>query len=191
MLPDTGLVFHNIAMRGSSGTLFRQLDRTQFSTQLKSHDVGMILLQFGGNAVPYIADTVAVKRYGEWFASQIRLFQTILPNAALVVIGPSDMATKEGQYMVTYPMLLPVRNALRQAALNENVLYWDVFEVMGGAGSMAAWVASTPALASSDHVHFTRRGAKKIASLLLQSMDAEWVAWEHWYSENTPAQPLP
>lgn len=191
MLPDTGLVFHNIAMRGSSGTLFRQLDRTQFSTQLKSHDVGMILLQFGGNAVPYIADTAAVKRYGEWFASQIRLFQTIVPNAAIVVIGPSDMATKEEQYMITYPMLVPVRNALRQAALNENVLYWDVFEVMGGAGSMAAWVTSSPALASSDHVHFTRRGAKKIASLLLQSLDAEWVAWEHWHSEKTPAQPLP
>jgi lysophospholipase L1-like esterase len=151
----------------------------------------MILLQFGGNAVPYISDTAAVKRYGEWFASQIRLFQTILPNAAIVVIGPSDMATKEEQYMITYPMLVPVRNALRQAALNEDVLYWDVFEVMGGAGSMAAWVASSPALASSDHVHFTRRGAKKIASLLLQSLDAEWGAWEHWYSENTPAQPLP
>lgn len=191
MLPDTGLVFHNVAMRGSSGTLFRQLDRTQFSAQLKSQDVGMILLQFGGNAVPYIADTAAVERYGEWFASQIRLFQKTLPNAAIVVIGPSDMATKEEQHMVTYPMLVPVRNALRLAALNEDVLYWDVFEVMGGAGSMAAWVASEPALASSDHVHFTRRGAKKIASLLLQSLDAEWIAWSEWNSKNTPVSPAP
>jgi lysophospholipase L1-like esterase len=191
MLPDTGLVFHNVAMRGSSGTLFRQLDRTQFSAQLKSQDVGMILLQFGGNAVPYIADTAAVERYGEWFASQIRLFQKTLPNAAIVVIGPSDMATKEEQHMVTYPMLVPVRNALRRAALNEDVLYWDVFEVMGGAGSMAAWVASEPSLASSDHVHFTRRGAKKIASLLLQSLDAEWLAWKQWHTENTPALSAP
>ena len=93
--------------------------------------------------------------------------------------------------MVTYPMLVPVRNALRRAALNEDVLYWDVFEVMGGAGSMAAWVASEPSLASSDHVHFTRRGAKKIASLLLQSLDAEWLAWKQWHTENTPALSAP
>ncbi len=178
MFPDSGLVFHNVAMRGSSGTLFRQLDRAQFTHQLQSHDVGMVILQFGGNAVPYIADTAAVKRYGQWFASQIRLFQSLTPDAAIVIIGPSDMATKQGQYMATYPMLVPVRNALRQVALDENVLFWDVFEVMGGQGSMAAWVASDPQLASPDHVHFTRRGANKIASLLLQSLDAEWESWE-------------
>ncbi len=178
LLPDSGLVFHNVAMRGSSGTLFRQLDRNQFSTQLQSHDVGMIILQFGGNAVPYIADTAAVKRYGQWFASQIRLFQVLVPNTAIIVVGPSDMAVKKGQNMVTYPMLIPVRNALREATLNENALYWDVFEVMGGEGSMAAWATSEPKLASSDHVHFTRRGAKKVASLLVQSLDAEWAAWQ-------------
>ena len=132
--------------------------------------------------------TAAVERYGEWFASQIRLFQKTLPNAAIVVIGPSDMATKEEQHMVTYPMLVPVRNALRRAALNEDVLYWDVFEVMGGAGSMAAWVASCALLLLALTMSTSRVGApRKIASLLLQSLDAEWRAWEHWHSENTPA----
>lgn len=191
LMPDSGLVFHNVAMRGSSGTLFRQLDRTQFSRQLQSQDVGMVILQFGGNAVPYIADSAAVERYGQWFASQIRLFQSLIPQAAIVVIGPSDMATKQDQYMVTYPMLVPVRNALRQAAMAENVLFWDVFEVMGGEGSMAAWVASEPKLASSDHVHFTRRGAKKIASFLVQSLDAEWAVWHMNQDSNPLAAPLP
>ena len=184
--PDTGLVFHNVAMRGSSGTLFRQLDRNQFSQQIQAHEVGMVILQFGGNAVPYISDNEAVTRYANWFSSQIKLFQTLVPNAAILVIGPSDMAHKEGQSMVTYPMLIPVRDALRRAALEENVLYWDVFKVMGGEGAMAAWAKAEPKLASSDHVHFTRRGAKKIATLLSQTLDAEWMLSRRVLSPHSP-----
>lgn len=193
IFPDTGLVFHNVAMRGSSGTLFRQLDRNQFSNQIQSHEMGMVILQFGGNAVPYISDELAVQRYASWFSSQIKLFQSLIPNVAIIVIGPSDMAVKQGQNMVTYPMLIPVRNALLQATIEQNALYWDVFKVMGGEGSMAAWANAETKLASSDHVHFTRKGAEKIASLLAQSLDSEWVAWKSQSSssQNTIDNPAP
>jgi lysophospholipase L1-like esterase len=180
----SGVVVHNIGMRGSSGTLFRQLDRTQLTAQLRAQKVGLVILQFGGNAVPYIADSSAVERYGHWFASQIRLFKQILPDTPVLVIGPSDMSTKVENQFVTYPMLEMVRSALAGAAWNEDALFWDVLQVMGGKGSMAAWVTSEPPLASSDHVHFTWRGAKHIAQLLDQSIDAEWSLWKDWKNKN-------
>ncbi len=72
--------------------------------------------------------------------------------------------------METYAQLPAIRNALKQATLEHNALYWDIFEVMGGAGSMAAWVQSSPALASSDHIHFTTTGAREISELFRQSI---------------------
>ena len=63
--------------------------------------------------------------------------------------------------METYAQLPAIRNALKQATLEHNALYWDIFEVMGGAGSMAAWVQSSPALASSDHIHFTTNRSQR------------------------------
>ena len=185
MWTDSGIVVHNFAMRGSSGTVFRQLDRDQFSRQLGAIRTELVMLQYGGNTVPYIEDAERAERYGRWFTSQIRLFQSLLPGVPIIVIGPSDMARKTGTRMETYPQLLWVRDALKTAAINNNALYWDMFEVMGGEGSMAAWVQSEPPLASSDHIHFTPTGAKQIAELFRQSIQAEWTLWQNTQAEQS------
>lgn len=185
MWTDSGIVVHNLAMRGSSGTVFRQLDRDQFSRQLGAIRTELVMLQYGGNTVPYIEDVESAQRYGRWFSSQIRLFQSLLPGVPIMVIGPSDMARKAGTRMETYPQLTYVRDALKAAAFANDALYWDVFEVMGGEGSMAAWVQSDPPLASSDHIHFTLAGAKQIAELLRQSIQAEWTLWQNTQAEQT------
>ncbi len=184
---QSGIAVHNVAMRGSSGTLFRQLDRMQLKSQLQSVRTELVLLQYGGNAVPYLKDSSAVVRYGGWFASQIRLFQSLVPGIPVIVIGPSDMCTKVGTRMQTYPMLPYVRDVLKASTVQEDALYWDVFDVMGGAGAMAAWVASTPSLASSDHIHFTPKGAREIASLFNQSIQTEWALWQAWQADQTIA----
>lgn len=182
---DSGIVVHNLPMRGSSGTLFRQLHREQFGRQLSALNAELIILQYGGNTVPYITEESAANRYGGWFASQIKLFRQFLPDVPIVVIGPSDMARKAGTLMETYPQVVWVRDALKDAAWENNALYWDVFEVMGGSGSMAAWVESEPPLASADHIHFTPRGAKQIAELLRQSFQAEWTLWQNTQAEHS------
>ena len=53
-------------------TIFRQLDREQ-GRQLGAIRTELVMLQYGGNTVPYIEDESA-QRYGRWFTSQIRLF---------------------------------------------------------------------------------------------------------------------
>jgi lysophospholipase L1-like esterase len=172
-------------MRGSSGTLFRQVNRKQLKKQLASVRTELILLQYGGNAVPYLKDSAAVRRFGGWFASQIRLFQALVPGIPIIVLGPSDMCQKIGTRMQTYPILPFMRDVLKLEAMREDALYWDVYEVMGGSGSMAAWVESTPPLASTDHVHFTPKGAREIAGLFNKSFQTEWALWQNWQADET------
>jgi lysophospholipase L1-like esterase len=50
---------------------------------------------------------------------------------------------------------------------------------------MAAWVQSEPPLASSDHIHFTPTGAKQIAELFRQSIQAEWTLWQNTQAEQS------
>lgn len=185
MWADSGVVVHNVAMRGSSGTLFRQLDRVQLTKQLRTFRTELVILQYGGNTVPYIENAEAAERYGRWFTSQIKLFHTLLPEVPILVIGPSDMARKSGTTMETYPQLPLVRDALKEAAWANDALYWDLFEVMGGEGSMAAWVKSEPPLASPDHIHFTPQGARQVAELLRQSVQTEWTLWQNTQAEQT------
>jgi lysophospholipase L1-like esterase len=163
---STGVVVHNVPMRGSSGTLFRKLDREVLREQAAGLAVGCVLLQYGGNAVPYLKDSLAAERYGRWFGSNLRLIQEMFPEAAVVVMGNADMAENVNGSWVTRPLVENVRDALKASALAEHALFFDVYEAMGGRNSMGAWVAAEPALAAADHVHFTRRGSRLLAERL-------------------------
>lgn len=166
----SGVQVDNIPMRGSSGTIFRKIERQQLRQRLSEHEVGLVLLQYGGNSVPYIKDSIAAENYGRWMQSQIRLLKEELPEAAFILIGPSDMAYKEKDAFVTYPYLEKVRDELQRAAFETGCGYWDIYEVMGGRNSMAAWVANDPPLAGADYIHFTPKGARRVAELFMKAL---------------------
>ncbi len=166
----SGVIVDNIAMRGSSGTIFRKIDQQQLSQQYRKENIKLMILQYGGNAIPYITSEQRAKSFGRSFQKQIAYLKRLLPNCNFVVIGPSDMSTKLKDKFVTYPILPSVRDALKEAAFEEGCGYWDIYEVMGGANSMPAWVTASPQLAASDYVHFTPKGAKKIAELFYKAI---------------------
>ncbi len=188
---DSGVVVHNVPMRGSSGTIFRKAERAHWVAQLTSFDVGFIVLQYGGNVVPYVDDAAEAEQYARWLASQIKLFQATLPGVPIALIGPSDMSTKAGLDFVTYPQLLDVRAALQDMALEHHVLYWDLFAVMGGINAMPAWVAADPPLAAADHIHFTGRGARRVGGLLSESIAAEFALWQAGLESRPPVDTTP
>lgn len=159
----TGVVMDNIPLRGSSGTIFTKQDATLLSNMYSNLAPNLIIMEFGGNTIPYIKTDKRAKAYGRWFKSQINFMKKLNPNAAIIVIGPGDMSVKEKTKYVTYPYLENVRDAMKEAALSSGALFWDMYEVMGGKNSMPIWVDADPSLASSDYIHFSPKGAKKIA----------------------------
>jgi lysophospholipase L1-like esterase len=175
---SNGVQIHNIPMRGSSGTIFSRLNHKHFKDYLQNWDVGMFILQYGGNAAPYVSDSSSAERYGKRFGKQIRYIRSILPEATVLVIGPSDMGQTLDSTNLSYPMLGSIRNAMREATIKEGGLFWDLSDVMGGPGTMEAWATATPKLASPDLVHFTVKGSRRIGEALDRSFRAEYRTWE-------------
>lgn len=175
---DRGVQLDNIPMRGSSGTIFKKMNRSLFKAQMKILSPELIFLQYGGNSVPYVKDTLQADNYGKWLSSQIKYIQSAAPDAAIILIGPSDMAHKVDDQFETYAYLEPVRDALKKAAFDNGCGFWDIYEAMGGRNSMQAWVEAEPALAGPDYVHFTSGGAKKIAQLLNKAIMDRYLSFE-------------
>lgn len=174
-LGDTsGITVDNIALRGSSGTIFTKADFAHSAKMYKDLKPNLFILQFGGNVMPYIKDQQAIDRYGRWFASQINRIKLLCPNAAILVIGPSDMSTKKKDKFVTYDYLPAVVEALRQAALNNGCGYWDMYKAMGGHNSMSGWVNAEPQLARPDYTHFSPLGAKLVANMFYNALILEY-----------------
>lgn len=181
-----GVTVDNIGLRGSSGTLFKRLDHQQLSQYMTSQPVQLMILQFGGNSVPYIESEEKAVRYANWFRSQIKYLMTLNPNIPFVVIGPSDMSTKIDGQFTTYPYLESVRDALQKIAFEVGAGYWDLYEVMGGKNSMISWVEAEKPLAGKDYTHFNNLGTRKVSELF---MKAFWYEKEQWELSKTPATP--
>jgi lysophospholipase L1-like esterase len=169
-----GVIVDNIALRGSSGLFFT---RNDFEHSLKIYqelNPGLFILQFGGNVVPYITRQEDIERYGRWFSAQIRRLKQTCPEAAIIVIGPGDMSTKEKDRYVTYEHLPYVVEVLKEAALSSDCAFWDMYEAMGGYNSMPSWVNAEPELARPDYVHFSMRGARLIANMFYNALIFEY-----------------
>ena len=59
---ESGIQVDNIAMRGSSGLEFTKSNRQTLDTMINDLNPGMIIMQFGGNVVPYIKNTSYYKK---------------------------------------------------------------------------------------------------------------------------------
>ncbi|PWH85552.1 SGNH/GDSL hydrolase family protein [Brumimicrobium oceani] len=154
---DGGLQVDNIAMRGSSGTFFGKIDQTLAKQIYDEQNVELFIMQFGGNAVPYIKDSADVAQTVRYFKGQLNVIQRLRPNAMIIVIGPSDMSTLIEEEFRTYPLLPFYVDELRKMTKEIGGAYFDMYAAMGGEDAMAAWVEK--GLASQDHVHFTLKGA--------------------------------
>ena len=167
---DRGVSLDNIAMRGCAGTVFTGISSAQLKDYFSTENVKLIILQYGGNVVPYMNSEKSISQYGKSIEKQISYLKKLAPEAMVLFIGPSDMSTSVQGRMQTYKQLPMIVDSLRTAVNNAGGAFWDMFRAMGGEGSMVKWVKNDPPLAGSDHVHFTPKGAEKMGGIFYESL---------------------
>ncbi|MFI5171432.1 MAG: GDSL-type esterase/lipase family protein [Chitinophagales bacterium] len=165
---NSGVIVDNFGLRGSSGTFFRRLNLDHLKQFYDYFHVKLVILQFGGNSLPYINDTTKCIQFGNALQSQINAIKKIAPGASILVVGPADMSVKVGTEYSTHPQLERLRDEIRKAAFNTNAAFFDTYESMGGKNSMLSWVEAE--IAATDYIHFSPAGARKIAILLYQAI---------------------
>jgi hypothetical protein len=173
---DYGVLVDNIGMRGSSGTFFGKIDHNTASKMYADLNVEMVIMQFGGNGVPYMNDSSSVRRYAKQFKGQLYTVKKLRPSASLIVIGPSDMSMQGATGRVTYKMLPFLVQEMTRVSKEVGACYWDLFSAMGGENSMPSWVEK--GLAGNDYIHFTNRGASIASQLFFDAFAAEYVKWK-------------
>jgi len=166
---DHGVAVDNVAMRGSSGTIFHRIDPELLAESYKAMNAKLIMMEYGGNMVPSIS-TSNIDWIKKLVTRQILAIQKANPDADIIFIGPADMERQSDGRWKTYPALRMTIAALREVALENGVAYWDMHRVMGGNGTMSKWVKREPPLGFTDHIHFTRRGAAHMGDLFSSSL---------------------
>ena len=173
---NSGVAVDNIALRGCSGTIFTKINGRMLAQMYNELNVKCVILQFGGNAVPYLTPD-RINGFKSMIVAQIRYIKRLCPKMSIIVVGPADMSTKVQDRYETYEVLPPLVEALKSAALANDCAYWDMYAAMGGENSMPDWVYHEPQLAEKDFVHFTPNGANIMARMLYTAIISRYNEW--------------
>ena len=174
----TGIIVDNIPMRGCLGLVFNKIDSVQLSQFYRNENVTLIIMQFGGNAIPFNEKPSTIQSIVRGLRQQVRYIQSCAPHASILFIGPSDMLTTMDGVEQSYPMVSYMDRLLYKMALEEKIAYFSLFQWMGGNGSMARW--KEIGLAGKDGIHFMRSGARKAGNAVAQ-----------WLIEKVPSNEIP
>jgi lysophospholipase L1-like esterase len=172
-----GIAMDNVAWRGSSGLTFTSISKASLQRTYRFLDVKMVIMQFGGNSVPYLKDKQAARNYAERFGKQIDYVRSIDSSLYILVIGPADMSINEKGQMTTHPQLEVLIEQMKEVANEKGAAFWSMYHAMGGYNSMARWVKNKPALGAPDYIHFSQKGAAEMSEILWQAMEREYALY--------------
>ncbi|MCU4154834.1 hypothetical protein J1N10_02530 [Carboxylicivirga sp. A043] len=167
-----GISVDNIAMRGQSTPLLHRTDADLFAAMGEHLEIGMIIFQFGTNIVPTVAPNYHF--YKVQMAKQFDLLKKYLPEVPVIIVGVADAAHFNNGQLESHQHLSRIRDAQKAIALENNFAFFDLYEAMGGSGSIIKWSENEPPLALTDYIHFTRLGGKKAANYLTKAL------WQHF-----------
>jgi lysophospholipase L1-like esterase len=172
---QAGVVYDALGINGAR--LYRMLDWDWqiLANNIEHRDPNLIIIAYGSNEVS--DKDLDLNAYGVALSTLLAKLHEAAPEAALLVMAPPDRAVLEnGKWkpLARMPALVAVQ---RRAALDSGAAFWNLFQAMGGAGSIDRW--RWLSLAQADRVHLTASGYKRAAEMLYAELMRGYLAATH------------
>lgn len=166
---ERGVAVDNFSLRGSSGLSLRSIPARMLKEFNEQRPYDLIILQYGLNIA-----TPRGKKYDSYqkgMLASIRYMKECFPQAGflLLSVGDRDYKTETGE-LRTMPGVKNLVRCQQQIAAESGIAFWNMFEAMGGNGSMAKLVHAKPAQANYDYTHINFRGGNYLAGLLYETL---------------------
>ncbi len=167
---EPGATWESIGINGAVAPLILRWNQTLFTTYLRQTDANLVVLAYGTNEAAARSDP---ETYAATFARIIDTIHTELPNASVLVLGPTDRATasrvgRHSRGYAPFPGTEPILDAQRAVCRTHDCAFWNQQQRMGGFGSMGRWVYA--GWAQPDHTHLTGEGYRALADALMADL---------------------
>ncbi len=160
----TGVYVDNFSNRGNSGLPITSIKPAVLSSFNKDLQYDLIVLQYGTNVLGYGSKNFT------WYENKMKKvlahLQEAMPNVPILIISIADKSTKYDSKMQTDSAVIPLMRAQLNYAKQSNATFVNLFQLMGGEGSMIKWADEEPKKANKDYTHFNFRGAKVVSDLI-------------------------
>ncbi len=172
-----GVSLDTIGVPAASSKLFTELvDETLFAEQLTARAPTLTLLMLGGNETRALAfGTLDEATFVQRLTTLIQRVQQAAPEGACLVVSPIDAGktTTADDTLVTREEIHRVIAVQKRVAADVGCAWFDLFEAMGGAGSLQKMRELK--MVSDDLVHPTARGGDVLGQLVVDGLLNSWV----------------
>ncbi len=157
---ETGIYIDNFAIKGNSGLGLRSIPQRNLAAFDSLLNYDLIVLQFGLNVSN--SPTTDFTSYTKGMTKLINKLKEAFPETPILLLSVSDRSQRHQGQFVTMPVIPMLIQAQEKIAFENKLLFWNLFDAMGGENSMAGFANSTPALANKDYTHLNFAGGRKI-----------------------------
>ena len=165
----SGVFVDNFSFRGVSGVEFASIDSAFLHAIAVNNPYDLIIMQYGINQM-FDPDAINYSWYHKIMTPSIRNLKRAFAGSDFLLISTADRAFRYGD---EYKTAIGIDSLIKvQASLAyENKLgFYNLYQSMGGSGTIVAWANADPALANKDYVHPNRRGAEIIGEDLFKAL---------------------
>ena len=167
----TGVVYDSIGLNGASVAMLALIfNERHWAEELRHRNPDLVILNYGTNESSFAG--YLTREYEIELREAIRRVRAALPDASILVMSPMDRGQNNGGVIETLPTIPRIVDIQRRVAGDLGCGFFNTFEAMGGAGTMARWYDSEPRLVSADFIHPTPAGARIVAqAFVLELID--------------------
>ena len=165
-----GIIYSSLGVNGANITLLsRSFNGAHWEAELQHYKPDLVVLAYGTNESGFAAFVDST--WAAEMKNAVARVRTALPNSSLLLMSPMDRGERDSKgdiaTIATIPRLV---NIEERVAREEGVAFFDTFDAMGGAGTMARWYDAEPRLVGADYIHPMPAGAKIVGELLYDAL---------------------
>lgn len=167
-----GIVYDSLGVNGAyAGLLVTVMNENHWIEQLRHRNPNLVVINYGTNESQYDSDS-QMQLYEKYLHEVIRRVREALPKVAILVVSPMDRGKRVGGgKIITWPSIPRIVEMQRRVALAENVAFFNMYQAMGGDGTMARWYARKNSLVGGDLIHPSAEGAEIVGRLIYNAIN--------------------
>jgi lysophospholipase L1-like esterase len=159
---EPGITYHTIGVNGASVPAYLRCD--DFEKELSYLAPDLVIFGIGINDANGPVGRFSQESYEGHYRELIDWFKKANPEVNFIFITNND-----SYYRRRYPNqnVYKVVKAMQNLAKEYDAAVWNLFEIMGGIGSIKLWQKTS--LAKADKIHFTTRGYQLQSDLFFEA----------------------
>ncbi len=164
----SGILVDNFSMRGQSGIGLLKIQETILQEFNKQMPYDLIILQYGLNVMS--PKQTKYDQYEKRMISVVEHLQKSFPQASILLVSVADRSVMQNGSYVTMPNIYHFIESQRRICESTGIVFWNLFEAMGGENSMVEFVKSAPPKGNKDYTHINFKGGEYLGKILFNTL---------------------